>query len=87
MAKWKNNTRGFVISYDNGSTGSVHGPNITLENIEEHADWRKRYYKIVQVEEYFYEDTVRWEIERAQRQIEICQKRIQDLTAELEAAQ
>lgn len=76
-------TRGFIYTYDDGSTGSVEGPGITAENIEQHADYRKKYHKIVKVEEYSANDQINWQITNYKKQIEYFNQQIKELEAEL----
>jgi hypothetical protein len=84
MTALKDNQRGFIITFTDGVKSGVQGPDITPDNIHKHTGSAGRHRTIAKVEEYFYEDTIKWQIDAEQKQIEICLKQIKDLTTELE---
>ena len=83
MNKWtKTNTRGFCITFSDGTTTTTQGPDLTADQVGLPFNLT-RYKTIVSIDEYQYEDTIKWAIEAQQRQIEICLKRIKELEQEL----
>lgn len=86
MKTWKQtNRRGFKITFTDGSTTTIEGSDIDPINVLERAPYK--YWTIHSIEEYFYEDTVKWAIKAQQDQIDICKKQIEALEKLLEAAE
>jgi hypothetical protein len=85
MNKWQlTNTRGFCVYFTNGGSTTVSGPGLTPDTIELGPAYTLQ--TITRVEEYTYEDTIKWSIEANHKQIATCLKQIKALEAELEAA-
>ena len=87
MNTWKQtNTRGFCVTFSDGISVTIHGSNLNPEEASKNftSRWPHKGKTVSNIEEYYYEDTVKWEIERAQKQISICLNLIKELECKLE---
>lgn len=87
MNTWKEtNTRGFCVTFSDGISVTIQGPDLSPEEASETftSRWPHKGKTVSNIEEYHYEDTVKWKIESAQKQISICLNRIKELDSELE---